>query len=61
MNLLGGYRWPGRNGVDPQLARTIVRTEIGASSIVPRITSDNACSKNQIEGGDQTGDGGGTS
>jgi hypothetical protein len=51
INLIGGYRWPGRNGVDPDLARTIVRTEIGASSIVPRITSDNACSRQQTESG----------
>jgi hypothetical protein len=37
INLLGGYRWPGRKGVDAELARTIVRIEICAISIVPLI------------------------
>jgi hypothetical protein len=37
INLVGGYRWPGRNGVDAELARTIVRIEICAIPIVPLI------------------------
>jgi hypothetical protein len=37
INLVGGYRWPGRNGFDAELARTIVRIEICAISILPLI------------------------
>jgi hypothetical protein len=37
INLLGGYRWPGRKGLDAKLARTIVRIEVCAISIVPLI------------------------
>jgi hypothetical protein len=29
-NLLGGYRWPGRKGIDAELTRTIVQIEIFA-------------------------------
>jgi hypothetical protein len=37
INLVGGYRWPGRNRFDAELARTIVRIEICAISILPLI------------------------
>jgi hypothetical protein len=69
INFVGGYRWPRRKGVDAELARTILRIEICAISIVPLVddgetgdlnfVSDNSRSKNQIEGGDQAGEGGG--
>jgi hypothetical protein len=34
INLLGGYRWAERKGLDPELARTIIRIEICATPIV---------------------------
>jgi hypothetical protein len=47
INLVGGYRWPRRQAVDAELARTIVRIEIGAISIVPPIDDREA---DQVEG-----------
>jgi hypothetical protein len=38
--LVGGYRWPGRNDFDAELARTILRIEIDAISIVPPIDDE---------------------
>jgi hypothetical protein len=70
INLVGGHRWPGPNGVGPELQRTIVQTEIGATSIVllidngetgDLIASHNGISRQQTESG-STGpadDGGG--